>query len=130
MKPSKRNKEKPYEDKYYKTRRAAFRAAKRDNGIPVSRQPQEVIRPNDEKWVDYNLDREKNRALYRFIVYLLNMLTGFFERREVRIREDTDYSYGAIDGTGDQEDHFNSGEVNAKRTKLKRHHYFSKRNKK
>lgn len=130
MKPSKRNKPKHYQDKYYKTRRAAFRAAKRDNGVPVSQQPMEVIRPNDEKWDEYGLDRNKNRSLYRFIVYLLNMLTGFSERKEVRIREDADYSYGSDYGVGDQDDHFNSGAVNERRTKLKRHHYFSKRNRK
>ena len=130
MKPSKRNKPKYYQDKFYKTRRAAFRAAKRDNCVPASQHPKEVIRPNDEKWDEYGLDRTKNRSLYRFFVYLLNILTGFSELKEVRIREDTDYSYGSDDGVGDQEDHFNSGAVNEHRTKLKRHHYFSKRSKK
>lgn len=128
MKSHKRNKEKQYEDKYYESRRAAFRAAKRDNNIPVSQQAVEVIRNNDKDWNEYGLRRDKNRALYRFIVYLLNMLTGFSEKKEVHIREDNDNSYGAIGGVGDQKDHFNSGEVREERSKLKRHHYFNKRN--
>lgn len=124
MKSSKKKKDKGYEDKYHETRRAAFRAAKRDNRVPVSQQPEEVVRQNDEKWDEYGLNREKNRALYRFVMYLLNLLTGSSDRKEIHIREDTDYSYGAVGGLGDQDEHFNSGEVNEEREKLRRHHYF------
>lgn len=126
MKFKKRRKEKPYKDKYYETRRAAFRGAKRDNGIPVSREPNEVISPNDKNWQEYNLDKTRNRRLYRFVIYLLNLITGFSEEKEIHIREDKDFSYGSADGLGDQTEHFNSGEE----PDLKRHHYFKRRNRK
>ena len=38
------------EDKYYNSRRAAFRAAKRNSNIPVSSQPVETITPKSKKW--------------------------------------------------------------------------------
>lgn len=56
-------KDKPFEDKYHATRRAAFRAAKRDNGIPVSQHPDEIIRPTDN--VAYVLDTLLN-SLFSF----------------------------------------------------------------
>lgn len=130
MRSLKKRKQKKYPDKHHDSRRAAFRAAKRDNGIPVSQQPVEVIRPNDEdKWNEYGLDKSKNRALYRFVVLLLGWL-GFSEEKEVHIREDSDYSYGAVDRRGDQSEHFNSGEIQEEDTKLRRHHYFKRRKKK
>jgi len=95
-----------------------------DNGIPVSQHPEEVVRPNDDNWGEYTLNRKKNRALYRFIIHLLNFFTGFSDRKEIHIREDTDCSYGAVGGLGDQDEHFNSGEVKEERAKLRRHHYF------
>ena len=130
MKSSKRSKQKKYPDKHYETRRAAFRAAKRDNGIPVSQQPDEVIKPNDkDKWDEYELDGSKNTALYRFVVFLLGLL-GFAEEKEIHIREDKDYSYGAVDGKGNQDEHFNSGEIQSDDTRLRRHHYYKRRRKK
>ncbi len=129
MKGSDDRKDKQYEDKYYSTRRAAFRDAKRDNGIPVTQHPNEVIRPDDEQWHEFGLDETRNRALYRFILYLLNLVTGFFEQREVQIREDKDFYYGRVDKKGDQSEHFNSGEVLGDDTKLRRHHYYTKRKK-
>ncbi|PSR15420.1 MAG: hypothetical protein DA408_08600 [Bacteroidetes bacterium] len=130
MKSLQQGKSKKYPDKHYETRKAAFREAKRDNGIPVSQQPIDVIRPNDkDKWDEYGLDRSKNRALYRFVVFLLGLF-GFSEEREIHIREDSDYSYGAVDGRGDQREHFNSGEVQEDNTRLRRHHYFNRRRRK
>ena len=130
MRSPKKQKQKRYPDKHHDSRRAAFRAAKRDNGITVSQQPVEVIRPNDkDKWNEYGLDKSKNRALYRFVVFLLGLL-GFSEEKEIHIREDSDYSYGAVDGRGDQSKHFNSGEIQEEDIKLRRHHYFKGKSKK
>ncbi len=95
----------------YPSRRAAFRAAKRDGGIPVSQHPSEVILPNTDEGVEEGLD-ERNVRLYVFRIYGVGAL--FF------IREDKAAFYGT--GEGDQLPHFNSGKPPKK---LKKHHYWN-----
>jgi len=99
----------------YESRRAALRAAKRDNNIPVATPPKEVVTPNTpERWKDEGLDY-RNRRLYIF-EFLLNLLTFRFH-----IREDKEAIYP--DDKGNQPAHFNAGEPPEK---LKKHYYFKK----
>ena len=97
--------------KIYPSRRAAFRAAKRDGGIPVGQHPQEVILPSTDEGVEAGLD-ERNVRLYVFSIYGIGAF--FF------IREDKAAFYGT--GEGDQLPHFNSGQT---LKKLKKHHYWN-----
>ena len=73
------------EDKYYNSRRAAFRAAKRNSNIPVSSQPVETITPKSKKWKKSGLD-SRNKRLYIFRIF--DFFNGFFQEKEVHIRED------------------------------------------
>lgn len=113
---------KTLEEKVFETRHQAFRAAKRDNNVPMSQQPSEVVKPGTEEWKSRNLDH-RNRRLYIFEI--LASLFGLNPRKEIHIREDKKAFY-AEGGPGDQMDHFNSGEGDA-RGKLPKHHYYKKK---
>lgn len=95
----------------YPSRRAAFRAAKRDGGIPVGQHPQEVVLPNTDEGTEAGLD-ERNVWLYVFSIHGVGAL--FF------IREDKAAFYGTSEG--DQLPHFNSGQT---KKRLKKHHYWN-----
>lgn len=123
MKLTKRVKKKPYQDKYYETRRAAFRGAKRDNDVPVTQHPEKTVSPNDTEWSEHNLDH-RNSKFFLFIISVFNYLTGYSEEKEIHIREDKHCSYHSQSGKGEQSNHFNSGESEGN---LKRHHYYKKR---
>jgi len=100
--------------KIYPSRRAAFRAAKRDANIPMSKQPEAVIYPQTSKGQEYSLD-DRNVRLYIF-----NLIIGVVAI-EYHIREDKKAFYGDKDGRGNQPPHFNSGEPP---NKLGNHHYW------
>lgn len=106
--------------KTFETRRAAFREAKRDHGVPVGKQPDEVVRPKTSMGKKYKLDR-RNRRLYIFRI--LVSLFGFkdVDEEEIYIREDKEVIY--TDGERQME-HFNAGKGNPK---LKKHYYFKRR---
>ena len=104
------------EDKYYNSRRAAFRAAKRDSNIPVSSQPIETITPKSKKWKKKGLD-SRNKRLYIFRIF--DFFKGFFQEKEIHIREDKAAIY--TEKKGNQMEHFNAGEPPKK---LKKHYYF------
>lgn len=97
----------------YSSRRAAFRAAKRDNKVPMSEHPTEVIRPNTPAGDEIPLFADKNVKLYVFNLVVLGIA--------VEIREDKEAFYGSESGRGDQLPHFNSGKA---KKKLKKHHYW------
>jgi len=104
--------------KTFETRRAAFREAKRDHGVPVGKQPDEVVKPETPRGKEFELDR-RNRRLYIFRFFL--GLLGIGKKREdVYIREDKEVFYG----DGKQDEHFNAGK---KVEKLKKHYYFKRR---
>ncbi|MEZ4942254.1 MAG: hypothetical protein R3D58_15355 [Saprospiraceae bacterium] len=100
--------------KIYPSRRAAFRAAKRDANIPMSQHPEEVIYPQSSKGREYSLD-DRNVRLYIF-----NLGIGAVAI-EYHIREDKEAFYGDEEGKGNQPPHFNSGEPPKK---LGNHHYW------
>ena len=103
----------------YETRRAAFRAAKRDMKIPMGTQPVEVLSPGKIGWEEARLDK-RNRRLYIF-----RILDFFFNRkrsREIHIREDKSVVYP--NDEGNQLDHFNAGHPPKK---LKRHYFYRNR---
>lgn len=102
--------------KIYPSRRAAFRAAKRDNGIPVTKNPDEVIIPETDLGEAYDLD-DRNVRLYIFDIFVGAVVVQY------HIREDKEAFYGGIKREGDQGPHFNSG---SRGTKLKKHHYWKK----
>ncbi|MCB9295560.1 MAG: hypothetical protein H6559_20905 [Lewinellaceae bacterium] len=106
--------------KVFVTRRAAFREAKRDHGVPVSKQPYKVVKPNTPSGDQHKLDN-RNRMLYIFRILI--SLFGFrdTEEREIPIREDKEAFYAKKDK---QMEHFNAGE---KDDKLRKHYYFKKR---
>ena len=109
----------PDEDRYFETRRQAFRAAKRDNEVPVTQQPKQVLTPPTPKGAQFELD-DRNKRLYIF-----KRFTGLFSRKQfpdIHIREDRAASYEQ--DQGDQAPHFNSGPADGK---LKKHHYFNRR---
>ena len=82
------------------SRRAAFRQAKREGGIPVTIQPTDVVKPKTEKGDFYKLDN-RNVRLYIFkIPYIGGILL------EYHIREDKEVFY---DNEGYQPKHFNAG---------------------
>lgn len=99
--------------KIYKSRREAFREAKRDNGVSMSMQPTAVIRPNEsekkKKWAVF-LDF-RNIRMYIFSI----------NDRKVYIREDKAANYNEKNGEGDQPTHFNAGDDPEN---LKQHYYF------
>ena len=74
--------------KVYPSRRAAFRAAKRDGGILMSQHPEEVIYPGSDLGGDYGLD-DRNVRLYIF-----SILIGAVAF-EYHLREDKEAFYGA-----------------------------------
>jgi hypothetical protein len=119
MPGSREKKEKQPADETYETRRAAFRAAKRDMKIPMGTQPVEVLSPNKKGWKEARLDG-RNRRLYIF-----RLLDFFFNRRrsrEIHIREDKGVTYP--NDEGNQLDHFNAGHPP---NKLKRHYFYRNR---
>ena len=70
-----------YLKNYYGSRREAFRAAKRDNSIPVTQHPDKVVLPFTSDGANYNLD-DRNVRLYIFNILI--GAVGF----EYHIRED------------------------------------------
>ena len=101
--------------KIFPSRRAAFRAAKRDAGIPVSSHPQKVVRSQTASGKEYGLD-SRNVRLYIFGIFIAGVVVEF------HIREDKEAFYP--DGKSKQLPHFNSGEPPKK---LKKHHYYRKK---
>lgn len=118
---SPKNRKKRDRGKVFETRRAAFRAAKRDNGVPVTKHPDEVIRPRTPRGDEEKLD-QRNRRLYIF--YIIEVILGMFLKKEIHIREDKKAFYGKKHGN--QLDHFNSGDTLDE--KLRKHHYYKRRN--
>jgi hypothetical protein len=107
--------------KIYPSRRAAFRAAKRDGRIPMGQQPEEVIYSGTDLGFDYDLD-ERNVRLYIFTIIVGAVVF------EYHIREDKEAFYGDEARKGDQLPHFNSGEIEEeKNNKLRNHHYWRKK---
>jgi hypothetical protein len=106
--------------KIYASRREAFRAAKRENGIPMGMQPKEVIYPHEiSKLEEKRLHLDKrNVRLYVFEWFVKRI--DKINKHTIYIREDKAAEYGQ-NGKGDQIDHFNAGK-NAKR--LEQHYYF------
>ena len=102
----------------YETRKEAFRDAKRQNEIPVSKQPQKEIKPNTVDAEEYKLD-DRNIRLY---VYASDTQE---EDESHLIREDYPVDYD--DNESNQMQHFNVGKKKDK--KLKQHFYFFRRNK-
>lgn len=98
--------------KIYPSRRAAFRAAKRDGNIPMMAHPDDVILPFTKDGDTFELD-DRNVRLYVFNFWLGVIMVQYF------IREDKEAFYGS----GDQLPHFNSGKSSD--DKLKKHHYWN-----
>lgn len=104
--------------KAFETRRAAFREAKRDHGVPVGKQPEKVIHADNKGGKNLGLDSRNKR------LYIFRILLGIFSRkkkREVHIREDKEAFY---DDGGSQDQHFNVGD---NPVKLKKHYYFKRK---
>lgn len=116
MKKPKREKD---TGKIFDTRRAAFREAKRDHGVPVGKQPDEVVKPHTQIGDEYKLDK-RNRRLYifRFILSLFGLGN---DKEDVFIREDKEAFYS---DSGKQREHFNAGEDPEK---LKKHYYYKRK---
>lgn len=98
--------------KIFPSRRAAFRAAKRDRNIPMSQHPDDVVYPNTSIGDEYDLD-DRNVRLYVFNMGLITIA--------IHIREDKEAFYVDGDEKSNQSPHFNSGR---KDSKLKDHHYW------
>lgn len=122
IKTSKKRKNKGtvFDDKTFDTRRAAFRAAKRDLNIPKNTQPFKVMSPSQIGWNDNKMDH-RNRRLYIFRI--VAFLFGKRVVNEFHIREDKKVIYSG--NQGNQVDHFNAG----KPPKLKKHSFFKRRRK-
>ena len=95
--------------KYFSSRRAAFRAAKRDANIPMSRHPDKVVYPMTVEGDSYGLD---NRNVRLFIFNLIIGAIAF----EYHIRQDK------ADKKLEQSPHFNSG---TPPEKLKNHYFWN-----
>lgn len=93
---------------YFPSRRAAFRAAKRDAGIPMSRHPDAVVYPRTPAGEKSKLD-ERNVRFYVFDIWIGAIALQF------RIREDLP------DKKNRQSKHFNAGYLP---DKLKKHYYW------
>jgi hypothetical protein len=105
----------------YRSRREAFRAAKRANGIPMSMQPIKVIRPNNyEEWKKYKLDN-RNVVLYIFEIMIDTVLVVTSLR--IFIRQDKAANYEE-NGQGDQPPHFNAGQ---NPDNLDQHYYYEEK---
>ena len=101
MKHSASDKPKSRISLFFKTRRQAFRAAKKDNDIPVSEQPEKTIKPSTPRGDKENLDKRNK------VMFIFRKRKGIFERDEnVYFREDVPVEYR--DG-GKQGKHFNVG---------------------
>lgn len=100
--------------KIYPTRRAAFRAAKRDRNIPMSAQPDDIVYPRTAVGDAFGLD-DRNVRLYVFNLVLVALV--------VHIREDKEVFYVEGDDDSNQLPHFNSGRAGKK---LRDHHYWRK----
>jgi hypothetical protein len=95
--------------RYFPSRRAAFRAAKRDAGIPMSQHPEKVVRPRTPEGTNYEID-DRNVRLYVFFIFIGAVFI------EVHIREDKpDKRLG-------QPKHFNAGNPP---DKLKEHYFWN-----
>ena len=108
------------ESKTFETRRAAFRAAKREHGIPMKTHPREVVKPYTEEAKRHKLDG-RNRRLYIFEI--IRSILGLFVVNIYHVREDKEALYA--DG-GKQAEHFNAGDPE-ENEKLKKHYYFKRR---
>ena len=91
----------------YPSRRAAFRAAKRDSNIPVTDQPKDVILPFTNAGDEFDLD-DRNVRLYIF-----HLLIGGIVVQQL-IREDKEAFYIGGDEESNQGPHFNSGKKGGK----------------
>lgn len=111
--------------KIYPSRRAAFRAAKRDGDIPVCQQPDEVIYAGTDIGYDFGLDGRNAR------LYVFNVIVGAVAF-EYHIREDKEAFYQDNQGRGNQLPHFNSGkqEQPEPKQKLRHHHYYKNKGRK
>jgi RHS repeat-associated protein len=94
------------------SRSAALQEAKLANDIPVSRQPDKVIKPNTPEGREAGLRSGENVRLYEYTNS---------RGQKIWIREDNATLYGSPGGRGDQGPHFNSG---PKGEKLRNHHYW------
>ena len=107
-------------DQVFETRRAAFRAAKRDHGVPMKTRPKKVVYPYSQEAIKYKLDK-RNRRLYIF--QIIRNLFGRLVINLFFIREDKEAIYA--DG-GKQTEHFNVGDPDED-PKLRNHYYFKRR---
>lgn len=96
----------------YPSRRAAFRAAKRDANIPMQQHPEVVVCPFSDLGNDFDLD-DRNVRLYIFHILICGIVI------EYHIREDKEAFYAGE--AGYQPPHFNVGKEGAK---LKEHYYW------
>ena len=115
MKKNKPTKTRSRNSEYYQTKRQAFRSGKKDNKIPVSKQPDETVKPNTKRGDEENLDKRNRR------MFIFNIDKGMFKKDErIYFREDkaVEYSDGSKQGN-----HFNVGS-NSK--KLGNHYYYEK----
>jgi hypothetical protein len=100
--------------KVYRSRREVFRAAKRENGVPMSMQPSKTVSPNQyEEWKKYELDKRNLR------LYIFNLVIDL-KLKTIYIREDKAAHYNE-GGKGDQTPHFNAGDDFRN---LKQHFYY------
>lgn len=102
---------------FYPSRKAAFRAAKRDAKIPMRQSPAEVVGSKSAYWNSLGLDERYTR------LYIFNIFVGAIAF-EYHIREDKIAFYGN-DGAGIQPPHFNAGEPPKK---LKQHYFWQNGN--
>lgn len=109
------------EEKTFSSRRAAFRAAKRDSKIPMRNQPAKVLSSSQPGWEDSKMDSRNGRL---YIFKLFRMLFGKREEDEIHFREDKPVKYR--DDKGNQLGHFNTGRPPGK---LKNHYFFKKKKK-
>ena len=94
------------------SKNAAFRSAKRANHIPITAQPEKVVKPNTPDADDYRLDQCNNR------MYIFQKTDG----KKLYIRSDKPVRYNE-NGRGDQGPHFNAGEY---WERLDQHYYYRK----
>lgn len=115
MKKNDSKKPKSRKNKFFGTRKQAFRSAKKDNNIPVSEQPDETVKPSTPRGNEEKLDKRNKR------LYIFRRNKGMFKKDErIYFREDKPTKYE--DG-GKQGKHFNVGK---KSDKLGDHYNFEK----
>lgn len=107
------------DDKVFESRRAAFRAAKRDMEIPVHKHPNKVLSSSQPGWDNTKMDGRNNRL---YIFKIIRMIFGKPEEDEIHFREDKPTHY--TNDQGNQDGHFNTGRPPVK---LKNHYFFKNR---